>query len=832
MVDNCVSNEPAASAWLFGEGDARIANRRVDSFFDDVLSHIGDWDLDEGMVISIYGAGGEGKSTFITDLRKICEDRLPDDVWKTVYLDFYEDSSSTLGGLRQVFEAFASAGVFCSRFAIAYQSYQHPGNMSLAAEGYLNECQRLVDDSSFIGEASGPISSFLGITSIACDLLSSSLPVPSLRDAVDLYMGHREQVEQERARREAEDLWRSYADHDKQGLLKLMPSLMRQDVEEALARRENGSARVGTLVIVDSFEHLFEGVSGELSTVGELVRDLSHTPATLWVVAGRARLSGDGWDNVVHYPIELVDLDRHGTARVLAEHGITDESLVTKIHRFSGGLPLFVVLCVEALRDVPIEKWEPSFDRLIGSHETREDLLRHFVNDLDDDMELAVYAMSYLHEWDEPLLARALTGDGLMDEDMADLVTEDASSLSFVSSRGDKHQIHERIAEMLRSLMPESRQMQVSLRKLFKNLRSLLEDAYEESGRHIEDARRLRLILSRALFEMARHGNDLCGRIDASALFDIRVGYVDELKWAGLTDDALAATDEILPLYEGNLERELTLRLMRAAQLTQLWIKTGEISKHLEALETERDVLARIEEDGADRHHALYMRARNSVGVSLQRIAKTLPEVEEAIAYLRPNYDEASATPSETLRGEDASYLNNYGVSCLRAAEYCESGVRRESFLEDAVAAFEKAAAARKMLFGDSDANTLRCLTNKGIALARLGRYDEAGACFDLADCRFREAGYGAGQPDWLYNRFHQAILMEREADAALCEGNLDGALAMLLEAANAHERVYHDRRRYHAGAQAVEKSRERVERCRCRVDEVRMMIEGGNSAK
>lgn len=805
--------------WLFGKEDARIDHRRAESFFNDVIANTYDWDLSVGTVISIYGAGGEGKSLFMNSLSRLCEQLLPDTRYRMVRLDFFNESSSTLSNLHSIYEGFAAAGIFCSRFAMAYQSYQHPSDRNRAAQEYLRECEFYINDHSIMDGLSHPFGTLFGITSIACDVLSVAVPIPALLDTYEWYKEHREQAELARARREARELWDDVANYDKMTLLKRMPRLLEQDIEEALAALASRDVPCRPLVIVDSFEHLNEmGTANELSLTGDLVQRLTHISETLWVVAGRNSLEGVGWDNVVHYPIELIDLNYEETAALLRDFGLDDEGLSHDIYQFSGGLPLFIALCAEAIKDLSIKKERLSFRELM-KHTTREELLGHFVDNLDDDMELAVYAMSYLHEWNEDLLATLLCGNNLIDADEAELIAEDAASLSFVTRRGVSFQMHERIAAMLRSLPPKTRPMKASFEKLFRNMHGMLENPAYVKQMHIEEVHHLRLMLSRGIWELSRHRDAIPKAINDDQLYKLRNEYIGELEWAGLREKALAVIEETLPLYADDLERKLMLRLRQSAQLTQLWIQTNQIDYHLKALENERAVLAQIEADGVEHHSKLAFRTRNSIGLSLQRIAQTFEEIEESLSFLRPNYEILLAQPREELSGTDTFSLNNYGTACLRAAALSADTTSNKQFLTEALGAFSIAVEARERIFGENDIRTLRCISNKAIALERLGRFADADMCYKLADMRFIGGGYVKGNSDWLYNRYHQAILLELEAEQLAKECKRSEALGKLQEAHELHCKVLEDKERYQAGAQAIEKTIEHVKSCEERLE-------------
>lgn len=808
--------------WLFGNTDARISHRKTESFFADVIARAHEWDLSTGTVVSIYGAGGEGKSVFIRELRELCKNRLPSDLWSTVYIDFFKEKSSPIEDLRSMFEAFAAAGIFCPRFDVAYHSYQHPGNMAQASAGYLQDCEDYIEDTAILSEVSEPMNTFLGVTSIACDLTGLIPGVSTIKDAVELYFDKRDKLKRNREREAAEQLWRDYANYDRRSLIACMPRLLLEDFTEAIDQMSRRTTPCRPVVIVDTFEHLLvEDAAGALSSIGELIQRLSHVPNTLWVVAGRHSLLGKGWDNVVHYPIELVDLDEDGTREILCAEGITDLQLVHDIYEFSGGLPLFIALCVDALRNLPAENLRLSFEGLVQTHKTREDLLRHFVVDLDDDMELAVYAMSYLHEWDEELLADLLAMDGLMDGDMADLVVEDAARLSFITTRGDRYQMHERIAAMLRSMRPETRPMKTAFRKLFRNMSKQLESVKDDKTLRAEDARHLSLVYSRGLWELSKHGRTVFGRMDADELFNLRCDYVEELKWARLFDSAIATIDEMLPMYEGQFEKEIRLRLMRSANLTQLWLIRDDIECHYESMRIERDVLDRIEEAGVESYPQLYAMTRNSLGLSVFRIAKTLADIEESLGYLRPNYDATRGKPVSEMSTSDIFRMNNYGLANLKAAELCGDSNRATLFLQEALEAFARAVAAREEVDGPLNNFTLRYMVNKGIALQHLGRLQEARECLELVNTRFEEAKYWRGRSDWLYNRYHHAILLELEAEKLSAAGDSAGALKTLSEAYAEHRDVLHDRIRYNDGAQAVSKSRSHVNECEGRMNEL-----------
>lgn len=213
-----------ATDWLFGVTDAQIRHRRADDFFDDVIAHVYDWDLSVGQVISIYGAGGEGKSIFLNNLRDVCLKRMPADVWRVVYLDFFSEENSTLLALRSIFEAFLAAGLFCPRFAVAYVSYQHPGNLELATKEYLREYESCIAGYASTSKTlTKYVRNVLEITSIATDFAGTEWQISPLRDTIDYIKRLWDKQREEQIENEAITIWQDFAAHDKNSLLDRMP---------------------------------------------------------------------------------------------------------------------------------------------------------------------------------------------------------------------------------------------------------------------------------------------------------------------------------------------------------------------------------------------------------------------------------------------------------------------------------------------------------------------------------------------------------------------------------------------------------------------------------
>lgn len=821
---------------VFADGDecsdVQIAHRRSRDFCRTVLMDALEWDLTEGRVISIYGIGGEGKSYFVQDVYDHAtaavmayeDKRVPADRAKVrrIYIDFFDENATRLSRLRKVFDAFKAQGVFCHSFCIAYHSYFHPKGEDLIAAGYLddlNSCPDSANDDFF----SFATDSALGLANTALEVAATAFnPFGSVRDLIEIAWDARDRRERAKAESEAKGLLHSYANYEGRSLLDRMPDLMLSDLEGYVETHPGERL----LVIVDSFEHLCsKDLANVLGVTGQFVQRLTHLPSTLWVIAGRLALRGEGWNNVVRYPIELVGLGPNETGRILAKNGIEGPDAVAHVQEITGGIPVFVDLCIDHLKragdDVPHR-----LERLVADVKDCDSLLDHYLDGMDDNLRKSVFVMAYLREWNEDLLWDVL--EDCVDKDDAGAIVEgvEAGGLPFVSARGNTYQIHEVVGAMLRGVVPSNRATRNFFVSLFRCLREktdrLKADERDAQSEHWHERM---LLLTRALYDLGMHVESFVRTYRRSlSIDDIRVARMDhvkELKWAKLYLEARDALVDALDAHGNAWDTYgMELRLELAAVLSLIYVRTDDEGPHRRALKMEEAVLLHLEQTPHP-DEGLLMRARNSLGVSHYRLAKDCDEIQLSVSYHMLNYERVNAKPCAEVSEFETKCLNNYGVSCLKAAALVASDEDKSIWLRRAGEAFERAARVRKVILGAEADGALVSLTNRGISLYRLAELECSEELFAESDSCLREVlrcldrvSYPAGSDRRLYNAFHRALLEEAWARASEKSGDIESAALHMREALRRHGDVKDARERFGADKMDCRKSADSVSRC------------------
>lgn len=746
-------------------------------------------DSTTGKVFSIYGIGGQGKSYLL----KSVYESLLDSSNENVIAPFHSfEGDETLAAellLKEIAELLEYHGIPCSRFSITYYAFRACSlDIRRAIDEFASDYERASKSQS-----SGVVTTVLEMTAPVFDYLSSALgsPLPTgsiFASIARLVRGSSNAT----TKTELEERWRSLSKGLSASKLsgQLVP-MLKNDIASWLEEHEG--KRI--VFFLDTFEKLGWGSTDHRGRY-EWVRDLSLTPGTMWVIAGRVRVP---WGNVIQFPIQLVELTHQEVVDLLNSEGITDLEMQAEIEQLTRGLPIYVSICVDLLKER-----EATVEQLKEAG-TRERLPWLYLKYLDSrDISSAAHVASFLESWDIDLITEATRG--IVAVSSIDVL----NNVSFVTNRGDRWEMHEVVAEVLRS----SDSITVLKRILWKRLCEMEREARSNSALpEVERQRRVTHLL-RSVSRLLDEGVSGVTREEA---FRKYMEYAEEVWRNGDIDSAMSLFSAILAKFgsEDDLNPEyLQAKLKEGAIETQLYLAGRGVKHHMRAIELAEEVLeqARAKFPG---NTVIIRSALNDLGVSWARLGREdIANYEKALFYQEGLYREMSAKDPRDFTSDEARFINNYGTTCQQYGDALSNPDRKRSLYEHAREAYEKSYQARRKLFGECSRQALLTQTNYGVIQARLGDLDKAETIIKSVKADYERGGFSQAYPGYVRCSFQLANFDVQRAEK-LMDSNREAALQILENALKLHKSVYKIRAEsVSPDSVDAKKSADQVERC------------------
>ncbi|ACV21394.1 Serine/threonine-protein kinase pknK [Slackia heliotrinireducens] len=720
---------PTLAALRPGDGDLDKANREVGAFYQGMLRPALDrYNLTKGVVISIYGFGGQGKSYFLNEVANSVQENDPGTV--CVRANFYHEEAARPNQTDVFAAALKKQGLFCPCYTLAKAAmddlYSAVANLMSELDGF----QLGFDDSQKRREA--------------------------VRIAIE-------------AARQFEGLGDSAPG--------MIPKLSKDSIEERVGRFlrwdiEQWSALEDKpiVILVDQAEYLLDRRIGDLSV---WFKEVTCARNTVWVVVGRNRVN---WENVIQYPLRFVELDQDDSfamAKSIA-NGELDDAALAAICDFSRGVPIYIDLATSYAKELDSlpDDMRELFDGI--DHDT---IAPRYLRLLDENEQDACMAAAFLGEWTDSDLDLFLP-DWIQGRDRPRVVRK-VGEMSFVLSSLGYHFMHECVARTLReSVGPKS--------DFVDTLDFVIARLISDGKNHIikmdlsvqERNQKLRWLgrAERAIYpRCSKRARDEL----REAMFGAIMEYAGNLRGSRMSDEAKDLYDYALDEFGDDPEKELKLRLNRSAALSEMYISTGDVALHMEALEDEQKVLERAqallkEDSRTEWAQNIAANAESSVGVSKHRLASEAAragELRKAERLYADSFALLESAKHEVLKKSDgrnsaayARLLNNYGAVCLSYAKNLPDAVDAAQRLDDALASCGESHRIRRSLFGDQDRSTLLSLTNVAVAYEDMGSYEEA---LEILRAVERDLAF-AGKTQWAKDlsrcRYHIAIILEKRA--------------------------------------------------------------------
>lgn len=753
-----------------------------------------------GKVISVYGLGGQGKTYMLTGLYQALVQR-GDKHLVALFHSFEGESAGTTDSiLKDLANLLEHHGVPCSGFWMTYYAYRaHATNIEKASREFLAdyECRKR-------GGARDAFVSLVDFAAPFIDYLLSAvhpelggMPAGSMSSAiVDRMSATVDDVRRNRA----EKKWREVVrrEIDSADLFKNLPLRLKEDVEDWTGDHPDSKI----IVFLDTLEKL-GWANGELCGRYEWAKKLSLARGTLWIVAGRMRVP---WGNVLQYPVHLVEMTHCEADGLLIEGGVSDSEMREAIETMTGRLPVYLSLCVDLLKENA--SLTPDDLRQIGS---RESLPAVYLKNLDSDARSCAYVAAFLEYWDLDLIEYAVEG-------IASPVGIDVlERASFVRDRGDRFEMHEIVADILRRSLDKER---VKC-GLFRRMESLEKEVDSDVALPETERRRKILHVLRTLVLLVKSGMK---GVSVDSCFETRMRYAESIWRIGDIESSLAEFMAIAMDYgspENPTKRYLRATLKAAALETQRYLASGDVSHHMKAIGMTEDVLDLVREWYPDDTRLMWM-ALNDLGVSWGR----LKEFEKALSYQGEIAGALLARDSSTYDLDEARYMNNYGSSCHQYADNSEPGEMRATLYARALDAYQGSYDARARIRGESSSEALITLTNIGVVQWRTGNLDEGERLLHKAVWRYEKAGFSRSHPGYIRCWYQLANIKEARGKMAEECGDFGAAMTFYDEARSAHETVYRIRVESSSALSVdAKKSEESIQRCAMAIERIANIV-------
>lgn len=648
--------------------DSRAFLNRV---IDDVLSV----SARPGKVMSLYGMGGQGKTHMLVGLYDTLRSRaLPGT--RCAFHSFEGcEASSVPSMLKDLADLLESEGVACPGFKMAYYSYRaSTSNACKAGKEFREDYRRFAEEHGY-----GLAESFFTLASAFFALV---FPVQAAAaTGVAGAVGLARAVQNGWRRRELDDVWESIRSiADPASLERSLVDYLSRDIEHWCSE---GPGNGKLVVFLDTFEKVgWDGGSGIRAGRYDWARALTKTPGTLWIVAGRIRVS---WCNVVCYPLQLVEMDEAEARALLEEKGVCDPAVVEAVVGRSGRLPIYLSLCAEmVVRNPGVD-----IDELLGDGGA-EGLVDRYLMNLDPDARECACAAAFLEYWDAGLFSN-LPGAGLSPRSVDRL-----NDMSFVRRRAEGFEMHEIVASLLRG--------SCGIESLKARLYRALGARVTELGSptcalpQVQRGREMRHLLHSQVL-LADAGVEGISRKDE---FDMRMSYAEAVWRDGDNGLAMLLFSSICDAFspEGSPTVEyLRTRLKVAAMETAFYLGGEGREHHERAIDITRDVL-----ELTRKHHPqetlLLWSVLSDLGVSLNRFGR----YEEALGYQGEVYSAISERDPGSYSADEARFASCYGATCQCYADHLGGGEDAGRYYAMALEAYGKAYAARRMIYGPSGA--------------------------------------------------------------------------------------------------------------------------------
>ena len=702
-----------------------------------------DWKTDY-YVLSYYGIGGIGKTSFVNKLRKVIRG-----VEKTCWLDEIDcdyieysfdainstfDKEVILTSFRNQLGKINKDFIF---FRFDYAMYLYTQNIGKTIEK--EEKKSLLETPPWLKTFSPLLEYIPGVS-----------PVANLIKMIDsLTVNLKEYVDKKRFR---EDLL-EMSELESSEILEQLHEFFCLDMQYNMQH----FAKKPIVVFLDTYEKYIDTLNKSKNMIIDdywlhkgcksVIRSI---PGLLWVITGREKLYwGDGWKElVVNSPLSEIteeekernakteleqhlmgDLSEQDAIRFLSRAGIRDENLCRQLYQLTNGTPLFLDMCVETYIELneneinpDIEMFGKDLDQLIS---------RYLCNMSESNCEMMSF-LACLGKWNDELVKQIASEATLLRnytytkykafvEHPFIIMHTDGSycmheTVKIASLKNADEELVNEINElhliMAKKNLKECSDIQINI-ALTEYVRILekKKSSYDELCENVKlICKYLNYIHNIGKYDLVYNiANKMFFIVNKSypntyAEYIIRSYYGNALAEKGLVKEALEII-EVIPLFYNDIEGNVNEWLSMLAMISNVYFCNG---MYKESMEIETVILEENKMMGDEHHDTLT--SMNNLGYQYFKLGN----YERAQKILEVVYEKRK----EILGDEHLDTLvtkNCLGVLYINLGNY-------EHSMELLKAVYEK----RKEVLGDEHPNTLTAMNNLALVYAKLGDYENS----------------------------------------------------------------------------------------------------------
>ncbi len=819
--------------------------RDQDKLLDIIDTIVPEWLDDEGRVISIYGGGGQGKSTYLVKLWPRLRDRLKDSVVLRVNLEARRlDSPDAI--LFEIASCLNDEGISIPRFLEAYYTSLYLKDSSAAYKRYLADFYAFSDkgmDSlrSFVKSiAEISVATATTAATAAAAVAAAVNPIVGITapvvDAASPIVG---KLSKAGAEVLAKESWKNIVVAFEGGVeISDLSVALSKDIEKWTTYNASRSV----VVIVDTLERLFWDIASKEnrydSRGASWFEPLTKAKGSLWIVAGRTEVS---WSNLIQLPVLFDSLSEEEAIRYLLDEKVDDVEDIKRIVRISGCIPLYLKLCASY-----VKANGPGTSQDLDGMD-RSELVSRYYRYLPSGVHDALTAAAFLVEWTDDDLWHFVQG---VVPSIADVMA--LHDLSFVyAGRRESEEVyllHEVVAEALRSSCANNALTQA----LATTCKGWLQSIDADTSKKDLALLRKRILALEILERLAELGVEIVGGEEQR--YEILMAHANSLCDLGSLDKSFDLFVSIEELYSSpdtleNRRRRSQARLKQAKVNTDKYLLTDDAHFFEQTIAVER--MACVNAYEQELGDFALANALNNLGLSLNRFH--LYGLSEAILTRALALAESSADNIGDVH--IARYANNLGTVLQGHADHCSGlediassnelalreaealGIkgmdltlrvdfeRAKELYDRALAMYQRSYRIRKVIYhscGRRDDRAVMLTTRMNLAnlLGRIGVFEEkkklvkkARKHLEKIRCLYEEY-FESDNKEYLRCLYSIAYLQEQSA--RLCCTDESDYRSRIAEALELHEKVLADRMRTTGGnAQVTKRSRQRVDACR-----------------
>lgn len=395
--------------------------------------------------ISYYGVGGIGKSTLLFKLMREVAERVPNA--PNFYYSFELSGKNKDDCLCVLAESMMRQckGIQFPLFAAALLRLN-----TFAGRDVTDLEKRL--DNSVINSSE---------VAAAVDVLNAVVPYFGVAKVageagVQLFKSIKESHEHKSGENAA-----VYQEIDGSGAAELMLNLQKYFCMDAAPYLEKQSPPV--VFMLDGYETLTNTLSrGDLAEVEDdwiwgqngLMWSL---PNTLWVIAGRNRLTWDRYDSEIGDSLEqhlLGNISEKDTESFLRLSGVEEGTLHHMLYELTGGTPVYLDMCVSTYHQIKAERGKDYIPSAEDFGNTPTALAERFLRGMSSDHQRVIKLLSCLPvSWTEELAVETAKRSGVISTRGP---FDDICKLSLVEKDGSRNKIHGTLRSTVRKFMTEN----------------------------------------------------------------------------------------------------------------------------------------------------------------------------------------------------------------------------------------------------------------------------------------------------------------------------------------------------------------------------------------